>query len=173
MSALRVIVDVDRRSHEPDSGNAPQSDSRRTTTAESINACIRVAASVCESMHRQHAWVECIIGDKRFRLGSSQGDLRRTMDAFASVPVDGITADTRCSPCDARGLFEVHVTTGQALRRGPARVPAKGSGGLVVVSPSGEANSSDFSCQPWLEVSSIDGLDPRLPQLWRRACNVA
>jgi uncharacterized protein (DUF58 family) len=54
-----------------------------------LETTLSVAASIVESLHRAHAFVDCRIGDRRFSVGESRADLHRVLDALARVPRHG------------------------------------------------------------------------------------
>ena len=66
-----------------------ESVARMPAMRASLEQVIRVAASVCESLHRLHADVECRIGCDLFRVGGSATGLRRLMDFLARIPRGG------------------------------------------------------------------------------------
>jgi uncharacterized protein (DUF58 family) len=144
-----------------------------------LEQVIRVAASVCESLHRQHADVECRIGHELFRIGGSASGLRRLMDFLARVPRGGMlhAVGVPAATSRIRSRLAIVVTTDlvAAAHHGDHRVcpPQR----LIVVRTERQAaaESADLSagCHPWIEVGSVCDLATELPQRWRRACCVA
>lgn len=157
---------------------------------ESIDAVIRIAASICESMHRQHASIECRLGSAVYHCGSNAGELQRLLDAFAAVPRLGTDGDQERirrlqvrAPSDALKVF---VTTDLGGARAAAKTNCTGLARYVVVktaqsdksrcsfvSRSHDDRHADSSRdrKPWLVVEPSASLAQELPKLWRKACH--
>ena len=58
-------------------------------TQDSLEAIIRITASVCESLASHQARVECIIGNERFLLGRSNDERIRFLDTLSAIPETG------------------------------------------------------------------------------------
>ena len=142
----------------------------RAADSESFERTIRIAASICESLYRQHAYVECLIDRTLYVCAAGESEFRKLMDAFARIRRDGVLAEhpTGCSSAGrSNGLLEIVVTSDGCLEE----LPRAASQRMVVVqSPDGGGRS--HVC-PWLTVSTEADWSRQLPLLWRRACHAA
>lgn len=167
--ALRLVVDVAWESH---SGAGAVSTLEQT---------LRVAASICESLHRQHAHVECLIGSERLSIGSSSRDLRRCLDALAEVPAGGVAATTTGLSLQiaSRGLPQVTVTTAAALRQDARHGQAAFGQRIIVIDEAEQhrgsvpASAAGSVVRPWIELPADQPIADFFPVLWRRACHAA
>ena len=121
---------------------------------QSLDLCVQVAASVCESLHRQHARVELRLGDEFHVVGEGAASFHRAMDALATA-----SAVSTAPPKRPSQGFEIQVTT-------PAGV-AEGMPRQIVVGLDGEVTQS------WIDLDVRDVAMSRFPDLWRRACHVS
>jgi len=142
----------------------------RTADLESFERTIRVAASICESLYRQHAYVECLIDQTLYACGGSESEFRKLMDAFAGIRREE-TFETRPTGCSsarrATGLLEIVVTTDRCLQDHPQSVSQR----MVVIQSSDDGGRSHVC--PWLMLSTEADWSRQLPLLWRRACHAA
>ena len=150
-TAVRVVLRID---HDADRETADRS--------------IRIAASICESLYRQHAYVECLIDETLYVCHGSETEFRRLMDAFARLRVgEDIGAAGRASIRHTHSLFEIVVTTDSS------RVDAERSAlrRKVVVQRVGAAEHA--RCSSWLTVPADADWPRQLARMWRKACHAA
>ena len=139
MTSVCVVVDLVHSPHSLE------------TSDEAVELCVETAASICESLHRQHARIELVIGDNTVVAGDKLAGFRRMMDALSlAEPVSGPAA----SPSSSRRGFEICVTT---------HPPAASGRNLVVVGRK--------AAHAWLQIADRTALNT-LPAEWRRACHV-
>ncbi|REJ83647.1 MAG: DUF58 domain-containing protein, partial [Planctomycetota bacterium] len=146
-TAVRVVLSID-----------PQSD------AATIERSIRVAASICESLYRQHAYVECLIGGSLYVCSGGSADFRSLMDAFARLRIDGAQDDppTACPRAPrSEGLFEIVVATDGRLETVPPSLTRR-----IVAVGSADRPAPAHVC-PWLTLSG----EADWSRQWRRACH--
>lgn len=164
--AMQLVVDIDAASHDG-------ADSDGT-----LEQALRVAASLCESLHAQHSDLDCLIGNERLSIGSSQTDLHRLLDQLARIPNGGIpSSGTICRFHGARRKSRFVITTPRSFLRhlGHHHSATSGDRFILITPPhaSGEEETSgSCGCHSWLEVQTTDSLAEVLPQRWRRACHV-
>lgn len=166
ISTVRVEIDVDSPVHRAAGGQA----------AGTLEPAIEVGASICESLYRQHAVVECSLADRRFTVTDQTG-LRALLDALAHVPVSGVDPTTvRGSPCDASAWnpLQLVVTTelGRARRSGDGSTSPRQR--VLVVSSAGRCTPLDEDRglipprdpQPGTDLDALNVLRDE----WRRIC---
>ncbi|MBS0264999.1 MAG: DUF58 domain-containing protein [Planctomycetes bacterium] len=144
---------------------------------ECLEQVIRVAASICESLHRLHASVDCRIGSEHFRLGSAAQGLSRLLDFLAAVPRGGIEAAVSgtASEKPLHSRLTILVTTDRDVASRHANhlnCPAQRL--IVVRAPQlrcEQVHEPVAGCRPWIEVDSVCDLAGVLPNRWRRACH--
>ena len=179
-TALCVVVDVYADSHEV------------SETDSSLEQAIRVAASICESMHRRHAHVECCFGNEVFRCQTNSMELRRLLDGFAMLPRTGLdrngAASLRRTKGNASGMLQIVVTTdrGHGRLAGMRHSATNRLITIATIGPSLEtrsdadraadefATTEDFQCdecRSWLTIAKSTELESQLPRLWKRSCN--
>lgn len=169
-SAVSVWVDTAQSSH-------PDIDGAGLRCADdSFELLISAAASICESLHRQHCLVTLAMGEQRTVAGESSVSFSRLMDALAlAKPAGNSPAVRRTATANGFGIA-VTTPTGQQLSG------AKLHGWHVVTvdtshdeSPS--TRSADHSSGPreiqrtWVSVCGLTGLRTALPQKWKGACD--
>lgn len=156
-TAVRVIVDTTL-------ANAADGDDR--VAQETV---LRVAASICESLHKHHAYVEVVLGSTRLTCGQDATAYRLLMDEFASVQFGAAvpSEQTKCRQQPRRGdMLEIFVTAtdcGAAHNNLHRRV--------ILVSP--ERQDGAARVCPWLIVPGDGTWSQRLPRLWKSACHAA
>ncbi len=135
--------------------------------------CIRVAASLCDSLHRQHCRVELQVGDRLFAVGDSQAGLQRAMDALATLNVDNSalaengctskyqTATTRASGGGRGSEFAITVTTPQNARPDRRR--------QIVVTDETFGDAVTIG-NAWIQLHATQPLS-ELATVWRKACH--
>lgn len=141
MSSIRVVLDLSEASH-------PISDRNQT-----IELAVATAASVCESMHRQHARIELVLGKEMIIAAEGHLGLQRVMDrlAVADVMPGKFSANSRPH------CFEILITTKSAT---PSEHPH-----LILVGKQGG------SC--WLHVQDDHALRHEVTQFWGKVCHVS
>lgn len=165
-TSVRVLLDVATQHHvfQP--------------LGSTLETAIRVAASICESVHRQHGRVECIIGED---CHVCDGDTRKLMDAFARIPVRGLAATGVACP-SARAGEPIVITTDRAS---DSSLYHAGHRRAVILTHDESARSSSTTIArepvtragcpgraPWMQIERHFDLAAQLPRLWRKACHV-
>ena len=151
MSTVRVILDLSSESH--------SEESRRAT----VEQCIRVAASLCDSLHRQHCRVELLTKHELFVIESNMAGLQRAMDALAAIDVASerpSSHESRRQAVNGRGDFAITVTTESGFRPGRPHQ-------IVVTLNSGNIGVDKLIPGAWI---GIDGGVPisHLTTEWRK-----
>ncbi len=158
--ALSVVLDV-------------RAESYRGLHAESFETAISIAASLVESLHRQHAHVELTAGDQHVLIGESAHELRNGLDCLARLPaggVVGVRGGELSSPRLRRATFA--VTSRQAYDRHLAQGHhASEQQFIVICSEEHRHEVSTCGCLPRFEVTCERPLADQLPALWTRACH--
>ncbi len=156
--AVSLTVDIAAQSH-------------RTCGARcTLETTLSIAASMIETLHRNHAFIDCRIGAERFSIGESRRELHRALDALARVPRHGaecpaVREQPRSSNVRIASAFTV---TGdfQAVMAG-----AFGREKVLLV-----ADAARLDSQPavlpasWLTLGPEEAIDECLPARWRNAC---
>ena len=142
-TSVRLVVDLSHSSHAP--GRVEQT----------VEMCVTVAASLCESLHRQHARVELGLGNRLFVVGEATAGFNRAMDALATAGVESKRGPF--GRTQSQG-YEICVTTTSGVAAG---IPHQ-----IVVGPHDDAGSV------WIGLDSQDSVINRFPDLWRRSCHV-
>jgi uncharacterized protein (DUF58 family) len=169
MCAVLLQVDVDLESHRVDAS---------TSTLETT---LSTAASILESLHRQHAYVEVRLGDSRHPVGPSFNQLRQVLDAMARIPVTGEPhASGECLfDHPSRMLTTINVTTNVAFSRHMEHQHGRSGQRYVVVrSPSDNGTKhlpvvDGCDCRAWVELETDKSWESSLSRQWREACHVA
>lgn len=101
-TSARIALDLSPLSH-------PIENRSRT-----VEQCIRVAASLCKSLHDQHCRIELQLAEHMFLVGAGNSGLHRAMDALATISVPEQTVE-RLSGANRRqrtsGGFDIVITT--------------------------------------------------------------
>lgn len=108
-TSVRIVLDLSPLSH-------PAKDRSHT-----VEQCIRVAASLCESLHGQHCRVELQTAEHMYVVGAGSNGLNRAMDALATIGVldDGVEQGPgKHRPQRPTGGFDIVVTTANGFRVG-------------------------------------------------------
>lgn len=141
MSSIRVILDLSEASH-------PEANRNQT-----IELAVATAASICESMHRQHARIELVLGTETIVAADGHWGLRRVMDLLA-------VAEVMPGKCDAKSRshsFEILITTDTANHAGHPH--------LIIVGDNGR------NC--WLHIPTQHALHHEVTQQWGKVCHVS
>lgn len=171
-SALRLVLDLDPSHH------------GGTGRERSLERLLRVAASIVESMHAQHFYIECVVGAQTIAVGAAASDLRQCLDAFAAIPPEGIAAchahGACCGPAGRhRSMSEFVLTTERGLSAQlHGRHWSENHHYIVIGAPATPMPDSchdhtHCACRPWLETARDTDVLADLPLRWRRACRVA
>lgn len=108
-TAVRVVLDLSESSHPI------------ANRDQSVEQCVRVAASLCESLHGQHCRIELQTADEVFVVGNGSSGLHRAMDALATANVSAVSDKSRPagrSRQKSGGGFNILVTTGDGFCSG-------------------------------------------------------
>lgn len=106
-TAVRIVLDLSPDSHPL--GNR----------SETVEQCVRVAASMCESLHGQHCRIELQIADEMFVVGTGNSGLHRAMDALAIAGIregEGEQQSGGYRHKSSGGGFDIMVTTADGFR---------------------------------------------------------
>ena len=113
LSAVRVVFDSNPALHDDDGGNG------------TLEASIRIAASICAAYHRQNAHVECCFGHESLRMAAGVAGRNRFLDELARfVPCTHHShacqhehSPAACSRIHHHncGVFQVTITTSRGL----------------------------------------------------------
>ncbi len=155
---IRVVLDLSSESHPAAS---------RATTVEQ---CIRVAASICDSLHRQHCRVELQLFDDLLVAGQNAAGLQRVMDALAVADVRD--ANESGPTVIKRGrAFQITITTPHGLRHEHPHQIVIGNRSVERANDR-EATGSQFSNgstnTAWIDVDSQTPLN-QFATDWRKA----
>lgn len=149
-TVARVILDLSADSH-------PEADRQAT-----VEQCVRVAASVVDSLHDQHCRVELQLGDDLFVGGQGTGGLERLMDALAVADVVAQPISLSSLERESRGGFGLLVTT----EHGPATERLASI--RVTAASSGEADATTRDAGDVRSFSAHAQLNA-LPEIWTRS----
>lgn len=164
--AIRLLVDAHAESH------------LVTDDFSTLEQSLSLAASILESLHRQHALVELDLAGQRITIGESRSELSLALDHIARVPLAGISGDDGCHlDQPSRHLPTIAITTDLAFshHRGHGHVNI-GQRYIVIDSHAEHASEgvrSGCNCDSWIEVNVEESLRDVLPDRWRRACHAA
>jgi hypothetical protein len=148
--------------------------------AESLlEAMLSIAASVLESLHRQHATIECVIGRETYFIGPAIGDLKQCLDALSRIPSTGLAFDSPevwrgLAKKRRRALAEYVLTTSWGLS-GLRSQCLENTRFVVLNLPANRSTVLEEALghlRPWLETPADAELLETLPRQWRRACCV-
>ena len=158
--ALRVIPDLNQSHYQND-------------TRDSLEAVIRITASICHSLIQQHASVECQVGNQLFRCEGSQRDIHQLLDALACIPIEGLPPAKRkysFSP-----LPEFIITNSSGYQKQSNRSTAQHSPRIIVVhdAPSAkDEHESHCPCEPWMRLENPEAsLQHTFADSWEKACH--
>lgn len=157
-TSVRVTLDVDAASHPGVVSSSRHQD-------DTVELAVQVAASVCESLHRQHCRVELALNDQLMVAGESATSFYRIMDALAQAMLtDAVSATSRRGA--SSGSFGIIVTTPEGLRwLGEQRF-----GRHVICVSDGTPIPSTAGA--WISLCKSHEMDVELPRRWKGACDV-
>ena len=147
MTTVRLYLDLSEAAHP------------LTTRDRSIEHCVSIAASICESLHRQQCRVELVHGNQFHVAGDSTLSLQCVLDALA---VAGVTDSSPARTRTSRSGFQIVITTAHGFR--PADEHA-----IVVVSSDNLAKRAN-SHAAWIVLDDTATL-AGLHSSWRKACH--
>ena len=153
MASVRVVLDLSTHAHPSE------------TRQETVESCVQVAASICESLHRQHSRVELVIGDEIYVAGERANGMYQAMDALA---VANVTSDSKTSQSSRDG-FQIVVTTAEGIRS--AAILHNRNNANVVVGSTKQAGDFVRSGHEWIEIGSAADVQKTFAEDWRRACH--
>ncbi|MEZ6130082.1 MAG: DUF58 domain-containing protein [Planctomycetaceae bacterium] len=146
-TSVRIVLDVSPRSHPPKIREA------------TVEHCVRVAASLCDSLHRQHCRVELQIGDRLFVVGNSAAGLHRAMDALAVLDADELGIAVKADRSGRGSDFTITVT--------PADNAVPGRRRQILVS---DADDAGTRASAWIQLNAGQPLS-ELATAWRKVCH--
>ena len=146
-TSVRIVLDLSPRSHPPETREA------------TVEHCIRVAASLCESLHRQHCRVKLQIGDRLFVVGNSAAGLHRAMDALAVLDIDDRGITVKAGESGRTSEFTITVT--------PADNAVLGRRRQILVSDSDDTGTRSSA---WIQLNAGQPLS-ELVMAWRKVCH--
>ncbi|QDU11845.1 DUF58 domain-containing protein [Gimesia aquarii] len=159
--ALRVIPDLN-----------PSSYGTKAEHRAALEAVLRITASICESLHQQHAWVECLVGDKLFRCENDSYELRKLFDALAHVPVEGVNDSALHHKVSS--LSQIVVTTSRGYEKHLSFRHAQHNQRIIVVHDHFEQEmeaASSCQCEPWLKLNDPEESRNKVfVDRWKKAC---
>ena len=155
-NSIRISIDL------------PNSDVPSSATVEH---CIRVAASLCESLHRQHCRVELQLGEQLLVAGQSAAGLQRVMDALAVAGLADLqlnSANRKSRPARSGNHFQVTITT-------PGRVKVATLHPIVVLdtnqvstsNPGSFVTDNNVAKTGWISSSTTEPLS-QFAAAWRK-----
>jgi uncharacterized protein (DUF58 family) len=185
-SVVRVTLDLSSASH-------PQCDPQQRRRTDSVELAVQVAASVCESLHRQHSRVELMLGDDLYVAGEGAAGFHRLLDALAQAGLSHPAG--MLNRANASSGFGIFITTpvgyrlrGQGAPRQHVITVSDGSAMQQAVSPSAMSGISQSAVRSvggtdakegvpgkavgvWIELKQPEEVETLLPRRWKGACN--
>lgn len=159
-STVQVTVDLSFASH-------AQCDPSQRHQDDSVELAVQVAASVCESLHRQQSRLELLLGDNVYSAGEGMSGFQRMMDALAQASLsDSVGRRSRMVSGDAFGIL---VTTPLGMRMHGAAFSRKH---VITVSDDSALQSTVADVSRWIALASRQEVKEVLPRRWKGACNV-
>jgi uncharacterized protein (DUF58 family) len=160
LSAVRVVFDPEARLHE---GNGAES---------TLEATIRIVASICEAYHREQAIVECCYGHHTLRLAHGPVGLRRFLDALARF--QPLPSEHDCRPIHHRdcGLFQITVTTSRGLRERVEHRHVHGDELRIVLDTESDAAAGRRSTGRAIYVPATPDALQAFKARWKAVCHV-
>lgn len=137
-----------------------------------LEAVLRITASICESLYQQHAWVECLVGDKLFRCENDYQEIRKLFDVLAHVPVGGIKDVGFHQKMSS--LSQIIVTTSRGYEKHLNFRHSQDNQRIIVVqdhSPLEAETVSSCQCEPWLRLNNPEESREKVfVDRWKQAC---
>ena len=158
-SSVRVTVDLDPASH-------PQCDGQHRTAEDSIELAVRVAASICESLHRQHCRIELQLGRHLIAAGESIAGFQRIMDTLSAAAMEELTTSQRAA--SQMTAFGIAVTTPMGVRWRSRQLQ---NHHVISVADDSALQQSVETGFTWISLHGRIDVETTLPRLWKGACN--
>ncbi len=189
MTSVRIVLDCDAASHPIPVQSANENRSEEFwQEQDSFELCVSVAASICESLNRQHARVELVIGDQLLVAGESVGSLHKLMDTFAMASRQ--SPSRRLASRRTGDDFRIAVTTPLGLQRLGQQlagqhvvcvedVAAEDAAAIGRAARStaedrvniGSSTGRRVGSRAWLHLRGSQSVAAELPRLWKGACH--
>ena len=160
-SAVRVILDVAPGSH-------PTCDASERHANDTMELAVQVAASVCESLHRQHCRIELVLNDQLLVAGESAVGFHRIMDALAQARL-GETISAGSLRRVPSVNFGIAVTTPMGLRWQGRQLSGQHT---ITVSDGSLVQQALPTNGAWISLNELPDIRTVLPRRWKGACNV-
>lgn len=160
-TAVRVTLDVDRGSH-------PNCDAAERHATDTVELTVQVAASVCESLHRQHCRIELVLNDQLLVAGKSAGSFCRMMDALALAALADSTSTSNYRRA-ASTNFGITVTTPMGLQSRGRQFSGQHT---ICVSDGSTVQQSLPTTGAWISLEESKDVDAVFPRRWKGACDV-
>ena len=158
-TSVRVILDVDSASH-------PDVVLHERDPMNSLELAVQVAASVCESLYRQHCRLELSLNNQLFVSGESAHSFQRLMDSLSQAEVTH--QKTHFSRRQNSQSFNIVITTPLGVSEN-----AFSRSGQHVISVSDSNTFASTSSQgSWISLGKSSDADVELQRQWKGACNV-
>ncbi len=160
-TSVRVTLDVALASH-------PNCDASERHANDSVELAVQVAASVCESLNRQHCRIELVLNDQLFVAGESTAGFHRLMDVLAQAKL-GETTSTHNRRRVATANFGITVTTPMGLRWRGRQLSGQHT---ISVSDGSTMQQSLPTTGAWISLEESQDVEAVLPRRWKGACDV-
>ena len=158
-TSVRVTLDVEAASH-PDVAPSERD------PMNSLELAVQVAASVCESLHRQHCRVELSLNDQLLIAGESATSFQRLMDVLSQSTLANRQSQT--SRRRDSQSFDIVVTT----PHGVSRNGLKRHGQHVISVSDNWTSTATSSTGSWISLGISADAGLHLQRQWKGACNV-
>jgi uncharacterized protein (DUF58 family) len=143
-----------------------------------LNCTLRIAASICQTLHAEHTHVDCVIGGDAICLNKA-GGLSRLMDRLARIPESGLPHTPAPGRASTYQGCEFVCTTDRRLQNRETRPTAGRNRREVIIAAGEERIGSDGQVRsssrhaPWLFIPSTLAASAEFPRYWKRACQFA
>ncbi len=148
-TCVRLVVDMSLAAHSAGSTELNE---------ETSEMCVRTAASILESLHRQHAQVELTIGQQLIVVGESVSGFQRAMDVLARADILDTAQPSAIVNRSGMNIFTILVTTTAGLQTDSASrgLHAAGRGLHVVECAAGR--SPQPGTRSWIRLQSLNDI---------------
>ncbi len=157
--ALRVIPDLNQSHYQ--NGNR-----------DSLEAIIRITASICHSLLKQHACIECLVGNQLFRCEGNQRDQNLLLDELACIPADGLPDSEVKHTRSPLPEFVITNSRGYIKQLQNNSSPHRSRSIVVQDSPTQEIEHDPIcQCEPWMRLNTPDeSREKAFTDSWKKAC---
>ncbi len=155
-TSVRVILDVDSASH-------PDVVLHERDPMNSLELAVQVAASVCESLYRQHCRLELSLNNQLFVSGESAHSFQRLMDSLSQAEVTH--QKTHFSRRQNSQSFNIVITT----PLGVSENAFSRSGQHVISVSDSNTFASTSSHGSWISLGKSSDADVELQRQWKGA----